>query len=144
MRVAKRGPSFRKGLGELLRVTRESIVVLTFDGPILERYWLFEYVPELIAAERSRYVAMDELRQILEPPGRSVHITTVRIPVVYTDGIIEAFYARPERFLDAVRQSQSCWSFVEKAVQQRFVRQLRAGSACHERRRATMVRCYSS
>ena len=63
--------NFRKGLGELLRVTRESIVVLTFDGPILERYWLFEYVPELIAAERSRYVALDELRQILEPPGRS-------------------------------------------------------------------------
>ena len=127
MRVAKREPSFRKGLGELLRVTRDSIVVLTFDGPMLERYWLFEYVPELIAPERSRYIAMDELRQILEPPGRSVQITNVPVPEDCTDGIIEAFYARPERFLDAsVRRSQSCWSFVEKSVEQRFVRQLRA------------------
>ena len=63
-----------KGLGELLRVTRGAIVVLTFDRPVLERYWLFEYVPELLSAERSRYIALDDLRQILEPPGRRVHI----------------------------------------------------------------------
>lgn len=116
-----------KGLGELLRVTRGAIVVLTFDRPVLERYWLFEYVPELLSAERSRYIALDDLRQILEPPGRRVHIANVPIPVDCTDGIIEAFYARPERFLDAsVRRSQSSWSFVEEAVQQRFVRQLGA------------------
>ena len=117
----------RKGLGELLRVARGPVVILTFDGAILERYWLFKYVPELIAAERSRFMALNDLRQILEPPGRCVEISNVPIPIDCTDGIIEAFYARPERFLDvAVRRAQSSWGFVSDDVQKRFVRKLGA------------------
>jgi len=41
-----------KGLQELRRVTRGPIVVLTFDGDALDRFWLADYVPEMIAADR--------------------------------------------------------------------------------------------
>src|SRR5262245_26888865 len=35
-----------QGLQELRRVTRGPIVVLTFDGDVLDRYWLADYAPE--------------------------------------------------------------------------------------------------
>jgi hypothetical protein len=38
---------------------------------------------------------------------------------------MEAFYARPEGFLDErVRRSQSGWAFVDRAVEERFVARL--------------------
>ena len=43
------------GLTEMRRVTRGPVVVLTFDGDALDRFWLADYVPELIEAERRRY-----------------------------------------------------------------------------------------
>jgi hypothetical protein len=111
-----------QGLGELRRVTRGPIVVLTFDGDELERYWLAEYAPELIAVERRRYPA---IRAIAEALGGSIEVQTVPIPIDCVDGFTEAFYARPEKFLDpAVRRSQSAWSFVSDDDQQRFVRRL--------------------
>lgn len=43
------------------------------------------------------------------------------------DGFTEAYFARPERFLDpAVRQSQSAWGFAEEAAIERGITQLRA------------------
>jgi ubiquinone/menaquinone biosynthesis C-methylase UbiE len=111
-----------KGLSELRRVTRGPILVLTFDGDELERFWLAEYAPELIAVERRRYPAIRDLAEAL---GGSVEVQIVPIPVDCVDGFTEAYYARPERFLDpAVRRSQSAWSFVSDDDQQRFVRRL--------------------
>lgn len=40
-------------------------------------------------------------------------VTEVPVPLNCTDGFIEAFYGRPEAFLDAdVRAGQSAWGFV--------------------------------
>ena len=47
------------GLRELRRVSRGPVVLLTFDGDALERFWLTEYVPELVAAEQRRYPPLD-------------------------------------------------------------------------------------
>lgn len=111
-----------RGLGELRRVTRGPIVVLTFDGDELERFWLAEYAPELIAVERRRYPQIGRIADLL---GGTTQITEVPIPIDCVDGFTEAFYARPERFLDAcVRRSQSAWSFVPNEVQERFVNRL--------------------
>ena len=45
--------------------------------------------------------------------GGSCEVHTLPIPNDCVDGFSEAFYARPEAFLDpAVRRSQSAWSFV--------------------------------
>ena len=49
------------------------------------------------------------------------------MPADCVDGFTEAYFARPERFLDpAVRQSQSAWGFVEKAAIERGITRLRA------------------
>jgi ubiquinone/menaquinone biosynthesis C-methylase UbiE len=42
------------GRGELRRVARGPVVILTFDPDALDRFWLVDYVPELIDAERHR------------------------------------------------------------------------------------------
>jgi hypothetical protein len=94
-----------RGLRELRRVSRGPVVILTFDGDALDKFWLANYVPELIAAERRRYPAIDHMRDVL---GGSSTVTAVPIPIDCTDGctdgFTEAFYARPEGFLDpAVR-----------------------------------------
>jgi hypothetical protein len=112
-----------RGLRELRRVSRGPVVVLTFDGTALDRFWLAQYVPELIAAERRRYPAIERIAAVL---GGRTAVTAVPVPADCVDGFTEAFYARPERFLDpAVRQSQSAWGFVDPAVAERAVGRLR-------------------
>jgi SAM-dependent methyltransferase len=115
------------GLRELRRVTRRAIVVVTFDGAALGRYWLAEYVPELIEAERRRYPSIDLLVDRLSIPSRAATVETLPIPIDCTDGFTEAYYGRPERFLDpAVTRAQSAWAFVDESVRQRFVSELGA------------------
>lgn len=108
-----------KGLLELRRVTRGPIVVLTFDGDALDRYWLADYAPELIAAERRRYPAIEAIASGL---GGTTDVSSLQIPIDCADGFTEAFYARPELMLEtSVRQSQSAWTFVSAEGQRRFV-----------------------
>jgi hypothetical protein len=111
-----------KGLGELRRVTRGPIIVLTFDGDALDLYWLAAYAPELIAVERCRYPAIERIANGL---GGSTEVQVIPIPIDCVDGFTEAYYARPESLLDpAVRRSQSAWSFVAEEDQLRFVKAL--------------------
>ena len=111
-----------EGLRELTRVTRGPIVVLTFDGDALDLYWLADYAPELISVERRRYPA---IATIVAGLGGNADVETVPVPIDCVDGFTEAYYARPEAFLDAeVRRSQSAWSFVRDEDQTRFVQTL--------------------
>ena len=48
-------PDVGAGLREMRRVTHGPVVILTFDGDALDRFWLADYVPELIEVERRRY-----------------------------------------------------------------------------------------
>jgi SAM-dependent methyltransferase len=117
-------PDADAGLRELRRVSRGPVVILTFDGDALDRFWLADYTPELIAVERIRYPAIDHICAVL---GGQTTVTAVPIPIDCVDGFTEAFYARPEQFLDsAVRQSQSAWGFVSDADEQRTIARLRA------------------
>jgi SAM-dependent methyltransferase len=112
------------GLREIRRVTRGPVVVLTFDGDALDLLWLADYVPELIAAERRRYPALSYLTAAL---GANAQVTPIPVPIDCIDGFTEAYYARPERFLDqAVRQSQSAWGFVDAETTDRAMARLRA------------------
>ncbi len=112
-----------RGLAELRRVARGPVVVLTFDGAALDRFWLAEYAPELIAVERRRYPAISTIAEVI---GTEVSVIEVPIPVDCVDGFTEAYYARPERLLDpAVRAAQSAWGFVDEAAIARAVERLR-------------------
>jgi len=112
-----------KGLNEMRRVTRGQIIILTFDGDALDRFWLADYAPQMIAVESRRFPKIDKICKIL---GGNTEVQTIPIPIDCIDGFNEAFYARPEQFLDpAVRRSQSAWSFVDEKMQEKFVKTLR-------------------
>jgi SAM-dependent methyltransferase len=99
-----------RGLAELRRVTRGPVVLLTFDPDHLADFWLADYVPEIIAHEQRRFPPLPRLAAAL---GGEVTIEAVPIPIDCTDGFIEAYYARPEAFLDPdVRAAQSMWRFI--------------------------------
>jgi SAM-dependent methyltransferase len=112
-----------QGLRELRRVSRGPVVILTFDGDALDDFWLARYAPEMIEAERRRYPKIDHVQDVLG--GTSV-VSVVPIPYDCVDGFTEAFYARPEAFLDPdVRRSQSAWGFVSDEVEIASMEKLR-------------------
>jgi SAM-dependent methyltransferase len=112
----------RAGLREVRRVTRGPVVILTCDPGRLRRFWLSEYVPEVIDTEARRYPSVEALSDGL---GGPVAATVVPVPLDCTDGFNEAYYGRPEALLDpAARRSCSAWSFVGAAVHDRFTRDL--------------------
>lgn len=95
------------GLHEMRRVSRGPVVVLTFDPDALERFWLAEYVPEVITVERRRFPPIERITAAL---GGRCEVVGVPVPVECTDGFGEAYYGRPEAFFDAgVRAAQSGW-----------------------------------
>ena len=116
-----------RGLREMRRVARGPVVILTFDAQALKRFWLAEYAPELVAAECRRFPTIDHVREAL---GGTSTVLDVPVPVDCVDGFAEAFYARPEAFLDpAVRQSQSGWKFVDAPAIACSIDRLRADLA---------------
>ena len=115
-------PDMKKGLRELRRVTRQQVLIMTFDPDALDRFWNAEYFPEVIAVEKQRYPTMGFLQQALG--GRSV-VEAIPIPLDCVDGFQEAYYGRPEAFLNkAVRNAQSAWGFIGEKEQERIVKRL--------------------
>jgi SAM-dependent methyltransferase len=119
----------RAGLSELRRVTKGPVVILTCDPDQVQKFWLNDYAPDVLAAEARRYPSMGALRKGL---GTELAIQPVPIPFACRDGFNEAFYGRPEMLLeDDARRSCSAWSFVEPNVGAGYVgllrRDLRSG-----------------
>jgi hypothetical protein len=113
----------RRGLGEMRRVTRGRIVVMTCDPEEVEKFWLNRYAPEVLSTEARRYPA---IRTIMAELSGQSEVIPVPIPLDCKDGFNEAYYGRPERLLDErARLACSAWSFVDRAVVERFVNHLR-------------------
>ena len=112
------------GLGEMRRVTRDAVVILTFDPVAPEHWWIMDYVPQLLEIEARRMPAIDRVAAAI---GADSEVRTLLIPYDCTDGFVQAFYARPERLLDPeVRLATSAWSFVDDAAVTRFIETLSA------------------
>jgi SAM-dependent methyltransferase len=108
-----------RGLSEMRRVTRGPIVILSCDPAALDRFWLQDYAPEVIAIEAARYPAIDDIVRIL---GKDVRVLPVPIPLDCRDGFNEAYYGRPEALLDEkARLACSGWSFVPRPAVERFL-----------------------
>jgi SAM-dependent methyltransferase len=113
-----------EGLREMRRVSRGPVVILTADGEALGKYWLAHYAPELLAVEAARFPTIDHVCEVL---GGTSTVTSIPIPIDCVDGFGEAYYARPEAFLDPdVRGSQSGWGFIDEATASRAVEALRS------------------
>ena len=112
------------GLRELRRVTRGPVVVATFHAEALENYWMLaDYLPEAIDDDRRRFPAVARIAELL---GQA-RVESVPIPADCADGFFEAYWARPEAYLDeAVRSAQSIWPRLPPGVEQRAIRALEA------------------
>jgi SAM-dependent methyltransferase len=100
-------PDRARGLGELARVARERVVVLTWD-PAWTGFWLVdEYFPEIGAIDRPIFPTLDDLRRVLGP----IEIRPVPVPADCTDGFLGAYWRRPAGYLDpAVRGAMSTFT----------------------------------
>jgi SAM-dependent methyltransferase len=115
-------PDMDKGLKELRRVTKEQVIIMTFDPTALDNFWNVHYFPELIEVEKARYPTIEFIKNSL---GGNCEVVEVPIPLDCVDGFQEAFYGRPEAFLEKeVRLSQSAWGFLADDVQERLVKAL--------------------
>jgi SAM-dependent methyltransferase len=115
------------GLRELRRVARR-VVVFTHDSSEtgwLRRFWLTrDYLPEVAGLLDGRPSLAEQARAI------GARVAPVLIPWDCTDGFFEAYWRRPEAYLDdQVRRGVSVWAKVGPQAEQRAVRSLRADLA---------------
>jgi SAM-dependent methyltransferase len=111
------------GLREMRRVARR-VVVFTHDDSAagwLRRFWLTrDYLPEVAGLLAGR-PSLAELAGVI-----GARVEPVPIPWDCVDGFFEAYWRRPEAYLDdAVRRGVSVWARVGPAAEQRAVRGLR-------------------
>lgn len=87
------------GVRELRRVARDAVVILTYDADVSGAMWLLaDYLPEVAAADRRTFPAIEQLAEWL---GGGVRIEKVPIPRDTADWMLGSFWAHPERVLDA-------------------------------------------
>src|SRR3989449_4764956 len=100
-------PDRARGLGELARVARDRIVILTWD-PATSGFWLVDdYFPEIVEIDRPIFPSIEEFSRAL---GR-VDVHTLPIPHNCVDGFLGAYWRRPHAYLDAsVRSAISTFS----------------------------------
>jgi SAM-dependent methyltransferase len=112
------------GLRELRRVARGPVVVLTFDLALLADFWLIaEYLPEALDDDRDRFPTFERIAAALG----GATIESVDVPSDCSDGFFEAYYGRPEKYLEpAVRAAQSVWPRLPAGAEQRCVDALAA------------------
>lgn len=111
------------GLSEMRRVARGPVVIMTCDPTRVQRFWLRDFAPEVIETEARRYPGLERISECL---GGTVEVTRLPIPFDCVDGFAEAYFGRPEMFLDpGVRKANSAWSFVSESSVRKSVDYLR-------------------
>jgi SAM-dependent methyltransferase len=107
------------GLREMRRVARR-VVVFTFDSSDPGQFWLTrDYLPEFADLHVGRPSVTQQARAI------GARMEPVRIPWDCADGFYEAYWRRPEAYLDDhVRRGISVWVRVGPDAEQRAVHSL--------------------
>ena len=103
-----------RGLGEMARVARKRAVQLTWV-PDAAPFWLTEdYFPEIAAHDRKIFPSSAALVTMLERTIGPVHMAPVPIPHDWTDGLLGAYWRRPESYLSAeVRSAMSSFARID-------------------------------
>ena len=85
------------GLAEMQRVSRERIVIVTFDPEALTELWINrDYFPETLALKRRSEATSGGLTELLA--GATVE--PIPVPRDCTDQFFAALWARPEKLFD--------------------------------------------
>jgi len=110
------------GIAQLRRVARRVVVVAGSD--VLTQMWLVrDYFPDVAAFLRPD-IRPQALADLL---GGDVRVEPLPVPWDCRDGFAEAFWARPEAYLDAtIRSGMSAFRLLDPAKVDAGVRQLRA------------------
>ncbi|MGO9995382.1 MAG: class I SAM-dependent methyltransferase [Steroidobacteraceae bacterium] len=96
-----------KGLAECARVARSRVVIFTNDFDVCAKFWLFDYFPELLRADRHIFPRIARFEEAFG----FVEAVTVPIPADCRDGFLGAYWQRPSAYLDpVVRESISTFS----------------------------------
>jgi SAM-dependent methyltransferase len=121
---------WRRGLAELLRVAPARTVVFTWDQVVTARFWLLaDYLPEAAEMESTR-PALREIEAELERLGRRVEVHPLPVPADCADGVVAAYYRRPEALLDpTVAGAMSAVALLPPEVRERGLGRLRADLA---------------
>lgn len=108
------------GLREMQRVARR-VVVFTFAFDELSEFWLTrDYLPELRSVLAPHPPLAEQARVL------GARMEPVPVPWDCVDGFFEAYWRRPEAYLDEdVRRGISVWSKLGPVVEQRVVSTLR-------------------
>ena len=108
------------GLREMRRVARR-VVVFTKDFSDPDLFWLSrDYLPEYAGL----FAGRPSLAELADAIG--ARVDPVLIPWDCADGFYEAYWRRPEAYLDEhVRRGMSIWARVGPGAEQRAVRSLR-------------------
>lgn len=96
-----------KGLSECARVARSQVVIFTNDFDVCAKFWLFDYIPELLRSDRNVFPPITRFENAFDV----VETVTVPIPGDCRDGFLGAYWQRPSAYLDPViRESISTFS----------------------------------
>lgn len=103
-----------RGFGEMARVARKRAVLLTWV-PDAAPFWLTEdYFPEIVAHDRTIFPDSAALAAMLERAIGPVRMAPVPIPHDCTDGLLCAYWRRPECYLSAeVRGAMSSFARID-------------------------------
>jgi hypothetical protein len=109
-----------RGIAEMQRVARRSVVLLTVDSVQADSYWLIrDYFPD----GRNLFAPLADLLTML--PGADVR--PVMIPDDCQDGFVQAFWKRPHALLDPeVRASMALFGRVHGDEVDMRIQQLRS------------------
>jgi len=113
-----------RGVREMRRVARGPVVFLTYDPEVSAHMWLMEdYLPEVAALDRRIFPALDQLADWV---GGTVRIETVPLGRDTPDWMLGAFWAHPDRVLDAqARNATSGFARMDPSVVERVVAEVR-------------------
>src|SRR5689334_8529315 len=113
-----------RGVRELRRVARGPVVIVTYDADVAAEMWLSkDYYPELAALDRGIFPPPAQVASWL---GGEVEIATVPLARDCQDWMLGAFWAHPERVLDAdARNATSGFARMDARVVERVVAAVR-------------------
>jgi SAM-dependent methyltransferase len=95
------------GLAEMRRVSRDRVVIVTWD-PAHPGFWLLQdYLPEILDIDRPHFPSLSDIENAIGP----IEVHTLPIPADCSDGFLGAYWRRPAAYLDArVRAAISTFS----------------------------------
>jgi SAM-dependent methyltransferase len=103
-----------RGLSEMARVARKRAVLLTWV-PDAAPFWLTEdYFPEIAAHDRKIFPSAAALSAMLERTIGPVHMAPLPVPHDCIDGLLCAYWRRPDSYLDAeIRSAMSSFARID-------------------------------